>query len=210
MGYRNYFAIIEKEEADKILNLSHEEQMKLTSEYVREEWEGSGEEDEQVAKYLENDIVDSYALRKQLKPEEVIDFANRSGCDSLAQKVNEDCRDYSDEDTEFCIVKPEALLVAADYYRNNTVKYYEAVIRSFDMTDEECLEDKDMGYHRPNLIASFRHQIYDLTKLKIDKENVLKHKILMDTWQYEYDMFNMLHLYKNIDWDKYYLIWQIY
>ena len=35
MGYRNYFAIIEKEEADKVLNLSHEEQMKLTAEQVR-------------------------------------------------------------------------------------------------------------------------------------------------------------------------------
>lgn len=206
MGYRNYFAVIEKEEADKILNLSHEEQMKLTSEYIREEWEGSGEEDEQVAKYLENNEVDSYALRKHLKPEEVIECGKYFDYD-VAQKVKEDCRDYSDEDTEFCIVKPEALLVAADYYRNNTVKYYEAVIRSFDMTDEECLEDKDMGYRRPNLTASFRHQIYDLKKLKIDKENILKHKVLMDTWQYEYDMFNLLHLYKNIDWDKYYLIW---
>ena len=45
MGYRNYFAIIEKEEADKILNLSHEEQMKLTAEQVREEWAGSDEEE---------------------------------------------------------------------------------------------------------------------------------------------------------------------
>lgn len=206
MGYRNYFAIIEKEEVDKVLNLSHEEQMKLTAEQVREEWAGSDEEDEQVAKYLENDVVDSCALRRQLKPEEVVECGKYFDYD-VAQKIKEDCRDYSDEDTEFCIVKPEALLIAADYYRNNTVKYYEAVIRSFDMTDEECLEDKDMGYRRPDLTAAFRHQIYDLKSLKIDKENVLKKKVLIDTWQYEYDMFNLLHMYKNLDWDKYYLIW---
>ena len=209
MGYRNYFAIIEKEEADKVLNLSHEEQMKLTAEQVREEWAGSDEEEEQVAKYLKNDILDTYALRRHLKPEEIIECGKYFDYD-VAQKIKEDCRDYSDEDTEFCIVKPEALLIAADYYRNATVRYYENVIRSFDMTDEECEEDKDMSYQRPNLVSSFRHQIYDLKSLKIDKESVLKKKTLMDTWQYEYDMFNLLHMYKNIDWDKYYLIWQGY
>jgi len=209
MGYRNYFAVIEKEEADKILNLSHEEQMKLTAKQVREEWSGCSDEEEIVAKYLKDDVVNTYALRNYLKPEEIVECGKYFDYD-VAQKIKEDCRDYSDEDTEFCIVKPEALLICADFYRNNTVKYYESVIRSFDMTDEECLEDKDMGYRRPNLVSAFRHQIYDLKALKIDKESVLKHKTLIDTWEYEYDMFNMLHMYKNIDWDKYYLIWQGY
>ena len=35
MRYRNYFAIIEKEEADKVLNASHEEQIQFCTDEIR-------------------------------------------------------------------------------------------------------------------------------------------------------------------------------
>ena len=54
------------------------------------------------------------------------------------------------------------------------------------MTDEECEEDKDLGYQRPNLVSSFRHQIYDLKSLKIDKESVLKKKMYPDETEFIY------------------------
>ena len=39
--------------------------------------------------------------------------------------------------------------------------------------------------------------------LNTDKENKY---CLQDSWKYEYEMFNIIHCYKTIDWDKYYLV----
>ena len=43
MGYRNYFAIIEKDKADKVLNASHEEQIQFCVEYIRDDWKSDPE-----------------------------------------------------------------------------------------------------------------------------------------------------------------------
>lgn len=206
MGYRNYFAIIEKDKVDKVINASHDEQMQFIAEVIRGDYSDPDYAEKVVQEHLERDVVDWYMLKNYLEPKEIVECGKYFDYDT-SEKIKEDCKDFSDDDTEFCIVKPESLLVCADHYRKNTINYYKNVIRSFDMTDEECENDKELGYHRPNLTSAFRSQIYDLEKLEITKEKVLEKEMLIDTWEYEYDMFNMIHMYKNIDWDKYYLVW---
>ena len=64
MGYRNYFAVIEKEEADKVLNASHEEQMQFCVDEIRKDWESDSEyAEEQVKEFLEGDTVDYYKIK---------------------------------------------------------------------------------------------------------------------------------------------------
>jgi len=213
MGYRNYFGIIEKEEADKVLNASHEEQIQFCVEYIRNDWKSDPEyAEEQVKEFLERDTVDYYIIKHYLNPTEIHECGKYFDYD-ISKLIKEDCRDYSDDDTEFCIVQPKALLVCAEHYKQNAVKWWKNIITSIDMTDEEIKEDwKNYPEGRPNIKEKLEWHVRELEDKSIDVlDTNIKHKYrITSSWMYEYTMFELIHLYKTIDWDKYYLIWMGY
>lgn len=210
MGYRNYFAIIEKEKADKVLNASHEEQMQFCVEYIRDDWKSDPEyAEEQVKEFLERDMVDYYMIKHYLNPKEIHECGKYFDYDT-SQLIKEDCRDYSDDDTEFCIVQPKALLVCAEHYKQNAAKWWRNIIASIDMTDEEIKEDwKNYPEGRPNIKERLEWHVRELEDKHINVlDTDIKDKYhITSSWVYEYTMFELIHLYKTIDWDKYYLIW---
>lgn len=210
MGYRNYFAIIEKEEADKVLNASHEEQMQFCVEYIRDDWKSDPEyAEEQVKEFLERDTVDYYMIKHYLNLTEIHECGKYFDYDT-SKLIKEDCRDCSDDDTEFCIVQPKALLVCAEHYKQNSAKWWRNIITSIDMTDEEIKEDwKNYPRGRPNIKERLEWHVRDLENKGIDVlDTDINDKFHLTTsWTYEYTMFELIHLYKTIDWEKYYLIW---
>lgn len=210
MGYRNYFAIIEKEEADKVLNASHEEQMQICVDEIRKDWESDSEyAEEEVKEFLENDTVDYYKIKHYLNPTEIHECGKYFDYDT-SKLIKEDCKDYSDDDTEFCIIQPKALLICAEHYKQNAAKWWRNIITSIDMTDEEIKEDwKNYPEGRPNIKERLEWHVRDLENKRIDVlDTDIKDKYhITSSWVYEYTMFELIHLYKTIDWDKYYLLW---
>lgn len=210
MGYRNYFAIIEKEEADKVLNASHEEQMQFCVEYIRDDWKSDPEyAEEQVKDFLERDTVDYYMIKHYLNPTEIHECGKYFDYDT-SKLIKEGCRDCSDDDTEFCIVQPKALLACAEHYKQNAAKWWRNIITSIDMTDKEIKEDwKNYPEGRPNIKERLEWHVRDLENEGIDVlDTDINDKFHLTTsWTYEYTMFELIHLYKTIDWEKYYLIW---
>ena len=208
MGYRNYFAIAEKEKVDEFLKLSEEDRVRLS-------WKKDAEyfEDDELDRYIEMNYINWFGLREAWNAEEVIECGKYFDSPT-AEKIKEDSINLSNEDGEFNIVKPEGLLIAAKYYRDKTVDYYKKVIRSTYMTDEEIKASEDFYGERPNIESIFRTKINDLINGGLfpdERKNQIKgERALLYTWDYEFDLFNLIHLYKTIDWDKYYLIWQGY
>ena len=159
MGYRNYFAIIEKEEADKVLNASHEEQMQFCVDEIRKDWVSDSEyAEEQVKEFLERDTVDYYLIKHYLNPTEI-----------------HECGKYFDYDT--------SKLIKEDW--------------------------KNYPEGRSNIKERLEWHVRDLENKGIDVlDTDIKDKYhITSSWVYEYTMFELIHLYKTIDWDKYYLIW---
>ena len=209
MGYRNYFAIIEKDKADKVINASHEEQMQFIAEVIRGDYSDPDYAEELVQEHLERDVVDWYMLKNYLKPTEIHECGKYFDHDT-SEKIKEDCKDFSDDDTEFCIVKPESLLVCAEHYKQNAAKWWRNIITSIDMTDEEIKEDwKNYPEGRPNIKERLEWHVRELESKYIDVlDTDIKDKYrITSSWVYEYTMFELIHLYKTIDWDKYYLVW---
>ena len=203
MGYRNYFAIAEKEKVDEFLKLSKEDRVRLSH-------QDSNVDEEEMQIFINGGYINWHGLSKIWDAEEIIECGKYFDSPT-AEKIKKDSVDLSDDDGEFNIVKPEGLLIAAKYYRDRTVDYYKKVIRSMYMTDEEIKESEDFYGERPNIESIFRTKINDLINGGLfpdERKNQIKdERALLYTWDYEFDLFNLIHLYKTIDWDKYYLIW---
>ena len=69
-------------------------------------------------------------------------------------------------------------------------------------------EPTDIG-HEKNIKERLEWHVRDLENKGIDVlDTDINDKFHLTTsWTYEYTMFELIHLYKTIDWKKYYLIW---
>lgn len=210
MGYRNYFAIIEKDKADNILNASKEEQIQFIVDGIRNEYKNNPQyAEDEVAEYLEIGEVDYWRMKNYIGLQEIHECGKYFDS-KTTELIKEECRDYSDDDTEFCIIQPKALLVCAEHYKQNSIKWWRNIITSINMTDEEIKEDwENYPEGRPNIKERLEWHVRDLEGKYIDVFNTdINDKFHLTTsWTYEYTMFELIHLYKSIDWNKYYLVW---
>lgn len=96
------------------------------------------------------------------------------------------------DDSDFFEISKDGLLAIIDDFRQKVVAYYENVIK-----EEECLtEIVDKVYLWGKCVDQFKVTPYDLT----DKESIVS------SWLYEYGIFELVRLYKTIDYDKYAII----
>ena len=202
MGYRNYFAIAEKEKVDEFLKLSEEDR-------VRFSWKKDLDKEE-VDRFVKINYINSFVFKHEMNGEEIHECGKYFD-GKTAEKIKEGSVDLSNDDEEINVkLKPEALLVCAEHYKQNTIKWWRNIITSMDMTDEEIKEDwKNYPESRPNIKERLEWHVRELEGNYIDiLDTKPEHKYRITTsCSYEYTMFELVHLYKTIDWNKYYLIW---
>lgn len=202
MGYRNYFYLAEKAKVDDFLSLSDVD--KVSKSFANDLASGFFTQ-EDIDKFIQHNKINIFGLKEDILSAKEICCCGKYFDSDITQQIVQDGIDYSNDDCEFYFVKPEALLICAKHYRDCAIKYYKNVIRSLDMTDEECEQDMDLGFVRPNLHVLFRCMIGDLQSVDFSQTQNDQH--LIDTCQYDYDMFNLMFLYQTIDWEKHQLIW---
>ena len=198
MGYRNYFHIVEKEKADQFLAMSHEEQVRATaSEY---------EDEEDIQRLIKEDGIYPLGFFKwanAIEIDEIGKYFDGATSDTIHKEA---IADLSNSDCEFCFVKPEALLTVAEHLRESSQEYYTKLMKSFDMTDEEIKENwKDYPEGRPDFKHIMLLHIRNLDEVLNTKLN--KPYQICNSYNYDYVMFELVHQYKTIDWNKYQLIW---
>lgn len=207
MGYRNYFAIVEKEKMDEFLKLSEEDRVRFS---WKKDLEKNYIDQEEVDHFVELNYINSWVFRDVMNGEEIHECGKYFD-GKTAEKIKDGSVDLSNEDGEINVkLKPEALLVCAEHYKQNAAKWWRNIIISMDMTDEEIKEDwKNYPEGRPNVKEKLEWHVRELEDKHIDVlDTNIKHKYrITSSWVYEYTMFELIHLYKTIDWDKYYLIW---
>ena len=191
MGYRNYFYIAEKKKVDDFLALSHEEQMKATAEVIKKDYNDQTFAQEQIEEYLKYNQLRRWETTDYLEAKEI------HGCgkyfdDNVQKEIVKDSVDLSGNEDEFYLnVKPEALITCAEHYKDKSVKYWSTIIKS-----EANIDD---------IKNQLQNHVRDLNYvLNTDPNNKFS---ITNSWDYEYAMFELVHLYKLIDWDEYSLIW---
>lgn len=199
MGYRNYFYIAEKEKTDKFIALSHEEQVRLS-----EKASGNNDEDD-IKNLIETDGLYCGGVLEYLDAKEIHECGKYFD-GATSDEIHKDSVDLSNCDTELCFVKPESLLIVAEHYRRASQEYYEKLLKSIDLTDEEIKENwKDYPIGRPDFKRVFKTHVSNLRNvLNTSKDDKL---CICNSWNYDYNMFELVHIYKTINWDKHQLIW---
>ena len=191
MGYRNYFYVAEKKKVDDFLALSHEEQMKVTAEVIKKDYNDQAFAQEQIEEYLKYNQLCRWETMDYLEAKEI------HGCgkyfdDNVQKEIVKDSVDLSGNEDEFYLnVKPEALIICAEHYKDKSVKYWSTIIKS-----EANIDD---------IKNQLQNHVRDLNYvLNTDPNNKFS---ITNSWDYEYAMLELVHLYKLIDWNKYSLIW---
>ena len=190
MGYRNYIAVVDKESLHKISNLSYDEVMKTYGDegYISEyTFEDKGIE---IKRILEISEIVSYKenstrLKACLSPV----FSDN--------KINE----VLNNDGEFMLGNKKLLENIIEIYRKSVVEYY-TDIQDIDKIREIYFDStKD---HLKYFITQCKNKVSEFSEnwFVSDNDNILHY-----TWQYEYDIFNLIYILKTFDWNKNYLLW---
>ena len=219
MGYRNYFYLIPKEITKDINQLDTQEQLIkyiANSNYFAERLRKDAQE--AVAK---NDYkgcyLPVYDFGEQLDEFGKLYFDNEtyeaiiSGGRHLFKEGSELAQEY--EDYGAMIVGKEALKAVANTYLHKTQKFYEALLKTPKELEEEIKAGKRDFFEMDtrSMEDKFKQEIQDkLFWLRsssgaLDFDENKKYK-LTNSYLYEYIMFQLVHQYKTIDFDKYDII----
>lgn len=194
MGRRYYFYLVDEEEAEKVRDLSYEELCGYLEEHCPEAVEKEVRSDGEVKTYL--------MFFRIFPREEIYCFGNLH-FSNIAERIrskgeplfrNKSTQEYFEEDDPFIIGK-EGMLEAIECFKDKTLSYYQEILKVF--KGEIFVED--------SFIPSLEFEL--IRKISCWSE---KHffntdpdsKKLTNTWLYEYEIFNLMHQYKTIDWDK--------
>lgn len=190
MSYRNYIAVVDKESLDKIRGLSYDE--------VKEKYGDEG----YISEYTFKD--NGIDIKRILEIGEIVSYKeNETKLKECLSPVFSDNKinEVLNNDSEFMLGNKKLLENIIEVYRKTVVEYY---------TDIQNIDK----IRKMRFDPTVDHLDYFLTKCKnkvsefsekwfvSDSDNILHY-----TWQYEYDIFNLIYILKTFDWNKNYLLW---
>lgn len=190
MGYRNYLYIADKKKINKVHKMSANELWELVG--------GKTELDEDIDTPWIGDVLDKLNAEEFIELGKYLDYTNE--IQPFLKPLFRDKlvhNDYNCE-TECMLVKPEILQKIATIFKEKVKGYYKSLLeeKSSNVLDtrpqlERCIED----------IRTKLTWLENSDTLPSNKWNII------DTWLYEYEMFNILHLMRIFNPKKQALIW---
>ena len=189
MGYRNYLYIADKKKCNKIRKMSKNELLELTNTVLEDEFD-----------YLDDgDVLDKMGAEVAFELGKYIDFYNEIKPHLRKMFTDEEVHKQFNEETECMLAKPEILQTIATIYRKKVLNFYQ------DLMQEKSSELCDSRTQLERMKAEVRSHITwneYLDRLPNNKWNI------NETWLYEYEIFNILHLMRVFNPKKQVLIWR--
>lgn len=209
MGYRQYFMRVKKDKIEPIRDLNKEQLLK---------WCKDNDVEVEEEEY-EDDVYEIYmsifGIFDKVGACEVFSFGKYyENADKIIdlgellfkqEKTQDEFEDYYP-----CIVGKEAVECAIEWQRNKIVSYFKSLllddeeykkINPFNTrTRQERLENEIYGK-----MNEWENSYCRPYNLDIDNKNKL-----VDSWLYEYTIFDLVRLYKDTDWNKECLIFYGY
>ena len=103
-------------------------------------------------------------------------------------------KDMDDEDCEFQIIDIESLVPIITHYASKFSTFLESLKDNTNdvYNHQTYIEEQITRWSKPDTY------IYNLNK---NKEN------LVNSWEYQYEIFDLIRIYKTFDTEKYHLLW---
>lgn len=222
MGYRTYIGLISKEKYEEIKNMSRRELCAKFEKNYSEDWE---DDDLYVGAY---DMVDeSYEFGKYT------DFDDEKFYTPFF--TNPETHEYYIGDHDFWVVGKEYLEHIIKHYRKKIEAYYDKMLKPFYPDSEhrwdgsefvksmkreftDSLEDKytlDFSKITPEETTQIWEMICHLRSMesewtRLDPYDLENGDQVTTSWKYEYNIFELVRLYKTIDWENQVLVYYGY
>lgn len=204
MGYRNYLGSLPKKEYNQIKKLS----LKELYEHKGKKWS----EDP----YNMPDYVGVYdvAYDRQYELGKYVDSFDKKFFKPVF--LNKETQEHFTQEQEFYIVKQEFVLFLIEHYTEKVRAYYSDLLKDlFDGTElkAEFMKQKDTPIKENELSVIYRliHHVRDMAtewgvtsflsdyvpySTDLDKSQIVT------SWKYEYEIFELVRIYKTFDWKK--------
>ena len=189
MGYINYLYIADKKKYNKVRKMSKKELAELTNINLEDEFD-----------YLDAaDVLDKMGAEEAIELGKYIDFYKEIKPHLRKMFTDKEVHKQFNTETECMLAKPEILQTIATIYRKKVLKHYQ------DLMQEKSSNEIDRRSQLDRMKSSINAQI--LWNEYLDKLPNNKY-MLCDTWLYEYEIFNILHLMRVFNPKKQVLIWR--
>ncbi len=199
MGYRHYMCIVERKRIEEIKNLSVDE-LKAYAES-----NGICDEDDEDNSFSAYSFIMALHSRNIFhefgKYYENAENIYKLGMPLFTNKETQDCFD----DFVPYVVEQDAVLCAVEDYRQKIIEWYKKLL----MTQEEY--DASLEWFEERKLTQEQRVRMHLEKQLGEWENKfgytaidtnMKSDRIVASWLYEYEIFELVHRLKTMDWDK--------
>ena len=186
MGYRNYIGSLSRKEYNKIKSLTKEELLKY--------------------KNAHTDDDDEYICVFDLPEKKLHEFGKY--CEFGDKKFyknffeNEELNEEYQEDDELYIVEKDFLKHVIEFYTEKVKNIYLELIKGVDNTESITLEKAG------ELFKHIKGQSMEWNQLT--PYNLESGEEITKSWKYEYNVFELVRIYKSFDWEKNVMIYYGY
>lgn len=183
MGYRHYFFEVDKKDVEKVKDKTIKELIEIAKEY-----EAKVEEDEDWFHFNDD---------KFMNKKEIYEFG-KLYWDNTAERIYskgkplftiKETQDYLDDYMPY-VMCSDGMLEAITIYREKVINYYKNLLKE---DTPEVLNERLARHVDDMLIEWERLHPVDLN---------LEHERISNSWLYEYQIFELVRLYKTIDWEN--------
>lgn len=197
MGYRHYFFLVDKKDVERVKDQTYDELVDIARNYGVE----IEDEDGESYFYFNND--------KFMNKTEIYEFG-KLYCDDTADRIySKGVPLFTNEETQKCFVDyypyvmgKDAMLEAITIYKEKIVKYYKSLIvdgdtREFDYfydVPPDAVKNVEVTRHIADML--YHWDRIGAVNTDLDCERI------SNSWMYEHQIFELVRLYKNIDWEN--------
>lgn len=197
MGYRHYFYLVDKKDVELVKDKTYDELVEIARDY------GVKIEDEDGENYF------YFNDRKFMNKTEIYEFGKLYWDDTADRIYSKGVPLFTNKATHEHFVDyypyvmgQDAMFEAITIYKDKIIKYYKSLI-----VDGDTREFDYFYTIEPNSIKSVEvaNHIEDIL-YHWDRMGVvdtdLDHERISQSWMYEHQIFELVRLYKSIDWEN--------
>jgi hypothetical protein len=212
MGYRNYLGSLPKKEYNKIKNFS----LKEIYEYKDEEWSDDP--------YDKPGYVGVYDIANKQHYElgKYVDEFDKKFFKPVFK--NKETQKYFVEEQDFYIVKQEFVLHLIEHYTKLVKDYYKKILNDFydgNKSKAEFMTSKDLPITEQEMTSIYTliNHVRDMAlewgvsgwfEDTIPYDVDLSNSRVVSSWKYEYEIFELVRIYKTFDWKRNVMIYYGY
>jgi len=195
MGYRHYFYLVDKKDVELVKDKTYEELMQIAKTY-------GADVDEDEDYFYFND-------KKFMNKTEIYEFGKLYWDDTADRIYSKGVPLFEKEEVQKCfydycpyVMGKEAILEAIEIYKTKVINYYKSLIVDGDTKEFSYFYDIEPDeIKNVDVTRHITDILYHWDRMGVIDTD-FDHERISSSWMYEHQIFELVRLYKSIDWEN--------